>query len=126
MRQFLFLISIFIFSPVKLFSQTNCSSVHNGKFVAAETNAITVDRDSTTQTEYNSLDGTYVKMSVQWTGDCTYILRYLDSDKKGEKKSWKKLQYLEVNITDVTGEGYSYTCTSPGLTVAIRGKLVKR
>ncbi|HTL82236.1 MAG TPA: hypothetical protein VL651_11050 [Bacteroidia bacterium] len=124
-KHFLFLILLAGFH-VKISAQTDCSSVHNGKFVAAEMNSITVVRDSTTQTEYNALDGTYVKMSVEWTGDCTYILRYIDSDKKGEKKEWKKLKYLEVNITDVTADGYSYTCSSPGLPAVIRGKLLKK
>ncbi|MBI3512211.1 MAG: hypothetical protein HY064_16245 [Bacteroidetes bacterium] len=107
-------------------SDSACRDFHTGNFYVKGMSNLIVERDSATQTEKNLLDNTYVKMSVTWTSACTYELRYIDSNKKRERKKWKKIIVLEVTINETQEDSYHFSETSVAFAEPVTGTLVRK
>jgi hypothetical protein len=113
-----------------LFSQDpsakDCNEFHTGTFYLKGMPNVIITRDATTQTESDPATGRMVKMSVTWTSDCTYELRLIKTNRKDDRKAWKKMQVLVVVITDVSENSYQFSASSPAMTQPVRGTIVRK
>ena len=103
-----------------------CNQFRTGTFTYKAMPDIIIERDSLYQTERNPADGSYVKMSIKWTSPCTYELRLVDTNKRKDKKFWKKIKVLTVTITYVDDDGYRFSCTSPAIETPIVGTVLRK
>ncbi len=126
----LLLLFLFAFTSSSLFAQeptaSDCKQYKTGTYYIKNMPNIVITRDAQFQTETDMTTGKYVKMSVTWTSDCTYELRYVKSNKRGEKKIWKRMKVLTVVITSTEEDSYRFSASSPALTEPVRGTIVRK
>lgn len=126
----LLLLFLLVFTGKNLFAQapgaSECGKFHTGTYYYKDIPGVIVERDSLTQTERDPATGRYVTMSIKWTGECSYELRLIKTNDKHDRKFWKKVKVLVVNITYVEENTYRFTVTSAGLPDAIRGTMTKK
>lgn len=122
----LFLFLLVLGGSKTLFAQTDCGKFHTGTFYYKDIPNVIVERDSLFQTERDPTTGRYVTMSIKWTGACSYELRLVKTNDRHDKKFWRKVKVLTVEITYTEDNMYRFTVTSPALPQAIRGSLTKK
>jgi hypothetical protein len=106
---------------------SECRQFRTGTFYAKGMPNVIIERDSLFQTERNLDDGTYVTMSIKWTSDCTYELRFVKSNKRREKKLWKKLKVLVITITYAdSNDSYRFSASSPMFAEPVKGTIIRK
>ena len=114
-------------SPSAIVAQTitndECMKFHTGTFVDGSMSQITIVRDSAFQVETNTNTGKSSTYAITWTSPCTYVLKFVSSEDKADKKAAKRMGDLTVTITSYDDDGYKYIATAPNMQGAIRGSI---
>lgn len=105
---------------------SECKDFHTGTFTYKNIPNVIIERDSLYQIERDPTDGSYIKMSITWTSDCTYELRLIKTNKRKDKKFWKKIKVLVVTIVYVDDNSYRFSCSSPAMAEPVKGTIVKK
>lgn len=121
---FLFIASSHLFSQEPTASE--CKQFRTGTFYVKSMPNVVITRDENFQVETDPVSGKYVKMSVKWTSDCTYELRLVKTNKREDKKMWKKMKVLVVTITATDEKSYKFSATSVIMSEPVNGTLIKK
>jgi hypothetical protein len=124
--RFLFALTL-ILSAFKSNAQTitneECMKFHTGTFVDGSMSEITIVRDSAFQVETNTKTNKSSTYSITWINSCTYVLKFVKSEDKADRKAAKAMGDLTVRIVSYDADGYSYIATAPNMQGAIRGSV---
>jgi hypothetical protein len=102
---------LFVYTNYAQEKLIDCSSLTQGKFfyIQDSTNhKVVIERKKKKQIETNETTGEVTTFKITWTGNCTYQLKQVWSNKKERRK--KKYGTSEITITEASGSGYTSTC----------------